>query len=188
MHLLATLALLLAAAPGGASYHPLDWEALARGEAGPGRVRVTGRYLPYAGYSARVSGVLTQGRLALRVEGESFDWMPQAGDTVELWGQLETDERGPVLRFHNGRRARDPRRAPRALAELKAGERVRLWLRVTQGGGTPFPIATGVTEDGRSVTLPATYPGPFGVVCVEGTVGTLGPGFALREPTPCPRR
>ncbi len=186
MPLFATLALLLAAAPAQAPYPPLDWNALAQGRVSAGPVRVTGRYLPFAAHTELVRGVLAQGNFALRVEGSSFDWMPKAGEQVELWGQLETDERGPLLRFHNGRPTKDKRRAPRATAELKAGERARLWLRVTTGGSEPFPVSTGVTEDGRTLTLPASYPGPFGVVvCLEGMVGPLGNGFALRDAVPC---
>jgi hypothetical protein len=63
------------------------------------------------------------------------------------------------------------------MAELMAGERVRMWLRVTQGGSAPFPVATGVTEDGRNVTLPATYPGPFWRGVRRGDRGHPGPGL-----------
>jgi hypothetical protein len=48
-----------------------------------------------------------------------------------------------------------------------------------------MPTKLGTTEDGRSVMLPASYRGPVGLVCLEGTIGTLGRGFTLREPSPC---
>lgn len=188
MRLLLPLLALLAAAPASTPYRPLGWEALARGQAGSGLVRVTGRYLPYAEYSDQVRGVLALERFALRVEGPSFDWVPRPGERVELWGQLESDDKGPVLRFHNGRPTRDARRAPNPTPELTAGQPVRLKLRVSEGGGSPFPMASGVTEDGRRVMLPRDYKGPFGVVCLQGTVAALGNGFALSEPTPCAKR
>lgn len=65
---------------------------------------------------------------------------------------------------------------------------MRLKLRVSQGGSNPSPMASGVTEDGRTVRLPRDYPGPFGVVCLQGTVAALGNGFVLSEPRPCEKR
>jgi hypothetical protein len=188
MRLILPLLALLAAAPPESSYRPLGWDVLAQGKAESGPVRITGRYLPYAEHTELVRGVLTHGRFALRVQGSSFDWMPKPGENVEFWGLLEADEHGPVLRFHNGRPTRDTRRAPNPLPERDAGKPVRLKLRVTEGGGNPFPVANGVTEDGRSVMLPKGYTGPFGVVCLEGTLGTLGNGFVLTEPRPCAKR
>ncbi|QRK12030.1 hypothetical protein JQX13_19485 [Archangium violaceum] len=188
MHLILPLIALLAAAPAQSPYRAFSWDALARGQAGSGPVRVTGRYMPYAEYSDLVRGVLVSGRFALRVEGPSFDWTPKPGEYVELWGQLESDAQGPLLRFHNGRPTRDTRRAPSPMPELTAGQQVRLKLRVSEGGANPFPNAQGVTEDGRNVMLPKDYAGPFGVVCLQGTVASLGNGFVLNEPTPCAKR
>lgn len=188
MRLLLPLVALLTAAPASSPYRPLDWAAVARGQAGTGRVRVTGTYLPYAEYSQQVRGVLSQGRFALRVEGPAFDWTPRPGESVELWGELASDEKGPWLRFHNGRPTRDTRRAPSPTPELTAGQPARLKLRVSQGGSSSFPMASGVTEDGRTVRLPRDYKGPFGVVCLQGTVAALGNGFALSEPRPCEKR
>ncbi|QRN95059.1 hypothetical protein JRI60_39165 [Archangium violaceum] len=179
------LALLLAAAPAETAYRPLDLSTLAQGQPAPGLVRVSGRYLAEAGFSELVRGVVSNDRYALRVEGQAFDWTPKAGELVELWGLLQVDERGSVLRFHNGRRSDDASRAPRPSPALAEGQRTRLWLKVTEGGASPFPLKTGTTEDGRSVMLPASYRGPFGLVCLQGTLGTLGRGFALREPSPC---
>jgi hypothetical protein len=188
MRLLLPLLALLSAAPASAPYRPLGWAALAKGQAGSGLVRVTGRYQPYAEYSEQVRGVLTQNGFALRVEGASFDWMPKPGENVEFWGLLESDEKGPVLRFHNGRSTWDARRAPNPTPELTVGQPVRLKLRVSEGGSTPFPLASGITEDGRSVMLSKDYKGPFGVVCLQGSVAALGNGFVLSEPTPCAKR
>ena len=184
--LLLPLALFLAAAPAEPSYQAFDWSSLAQGQVKPGLVRASGCYLAHADFSELVRGVLSDGRYALRVEGPSFDWMPKAGECgVEFWGLLEQDERGPVLRFHNGRRADDTRRAPRPMPTLVQGRKTRLWLQVAKTGSIPFPMTTGTTEDGRSIQLPGAWRGPMGFVCLEGTVGTLGRGFALRDPVPC---
>ncbi|WNG33032.1 hypothetical protein F0U60_04920 [Archangium minus] len=188
MRLILPLIALLAAAPANSPYRSFSWDALAKGQAGSGLVRVTGRYMPYAEYTDLVRGVLTYGRFALRVEGSAFDWTPKPGENVEFWGLLESDEQGPLLRFHNGRPTRDTRRAPSPMPELTAGAQVRLKLRVSEAGSNPLPVATGVTEDGRSVMLPKDYAGPFGVVCLQGTVAPLGNNFALSEPTPCAKR
>lgn len=183
----------LSAAPSQSPYRMMSWSTVARDDAAPGLVRLSGRYLPYARGQGVVRGVLASDRFALRVEGEVSDWAPRAGEAVELWGALERDERGLLLlRFHSGRRQGDTRRRPGApptppSSSAPQGPTTRLWLRVTQTGSEPLPMNTGVTEDGQRYTLPPAYAGPFGEwVCLEGTVGTLGQGRTLRDPRPCP--
>lgn len=173
---------LLGMALGRDSHQPLAWEALARGEAGPGLVRISGCYLAFADYEALVRGVLAQGPYALRVEGEVFDWKPTPGSWVEFWGALERNSQGYLLRFHNGRglgESRAPRPAP--VSRQRAG----VWLKVRQTGSAPFPVAVGTAEDGTVFYLPADYHGPWGVVCLEGQLAPLGNGWSMRDVTPC---
>lgn len=167
------------------TYRTLDWSDLARGDAMLGLVRVSGRYLPLADYQELIRGVLTNGRYALRVEGAVFDWRPAAGAWVEVWGELKRDEMGYLLHVHNGRDFLDEGREPRPTPPLREGDRLQLWLNVSLGGSLPFARVTGVTEDGVVFTLPPDYHGPWRVVCLEGTLESLGNGWRLQNPKPC---
>jgi hypothetical protein len=170
------------------TYLPGSWDALVRGEAEPGLVRIRGRYLPFADYQELVRGVLGHGRHALRVEGEVFDWKPQEGAWVEFWGELQRDAEGYLLRFHNGRSLGDLSRAPRPTPDLVLGKTVQIWLKVRRTGSEPFPMAMGTTEDGKVFALPPDYEGPWETVCLEGMIGALGKFWSLQGVTLCVER
>lgn len=177
---------LLGLASWGLAYTPLELSTLANPET-PQKVRVQGLYTADRDTIALVRGTLSSGNATLRVEGTVFDWKPQSGTPVDLWGVLEERAGEPVLVFHNGRNPGDDRR-PRPTPELAEGEQVEVWLQVTTGGTAPQPIMQGVSEDRVAFLLPG-YEGLTGLVCVTGGVtylsvlGTQRP--ALTGPKPC---
>ncbi len=147
-------------------------------------VRVWGRYQPEGEAQALVRGSLSGGEQSLHVEGRVFDWRPGPGAFVEMWGRLEP---GPLLRFHNGRAAGEPRR-PRPTPPLHEGEHVTVWLEVQRAGTDLLPLTQGITEDRRVFLLPK-YQGRYGITCLRGEVGFIrgpaGPKALLRETTRC---
>ena len=154
----------------GLAYTPLELSAAADAET-PRKVRVQGRYTADRDPVALVRGTLSNGDASLRVEGTVFDWRPQSGTPVDLWGVLEPRPGGPVLVVHNGRDPGDSRR-PRPAPKLAEGERVSVWLQVTTGGTAARPVPQGVSEDRVAFLLP-DYAGPPGVACVTGEVAFL---------------
>ena len=170
----------------GFAYSPLELSTLANLET-PQKVRVQGLYTADRETTALIRGVVSSGTVTLPVEGTVFDWRPQSGTPVDLWGVLEERPSGPVLIFHNGRNPGDDRR-PRPTPELVEGETVTVWLQVTTAGSAPAPIMQGVSEDRITFLLPR-YEGSTGLVCVTGDVtflsvlGTQRP--ALTNARPC---
>lgn len=153
-----------------AAYTPLELSAAAAPET-PQKVRVQGLYTAARETVALIRGTVSVGDATLRVEGTVFDWTPQSGTPVDIWGVLEERPGGPVLVFHNGRDVGDERR-PRPTPELLEGETVAVWLQVTTGGTTVSPVVQGVSEDRIAFLLPR-YEGPTGLVCVAGDVTFL---------------
>ena len=149
------------------AYTPLELTALPNPET-PQKVRVQGLYTADRETVALVRGTVSSNNVTLPVEGTVFDWQPQSGTPVDVWGVLEGRPDGPVLMFHNGRNPGDDRR-PRPTPELLEGETVAVWLQVTTAGSAPFPILQGVSEDRIAFLLPR-YEGPTGLVCVTGNV------------------
>lgn len=170
----------------GLAYTPLELSAAADAQT-PQKVRVQGLYTADRETTALIRGTLANGDAALRVEGTVFDWTPQSGTPVDMWGVLEARPGGPVLVFHNGRDPGDERR-PRPTPELVEGDQASVWLQVTTGGTAPRPVKQGVSEDRIAFLLP-DYEGPSGVVCVTGRVdyltvlGTQRP--TLTDSRPC---
>ena len=168
------------------AYTPLELTTLPD-PATPKKVRVQGLYTADQETTALVRGTISSGTVTLPVEGTVFDWQPQNGTPVDLWGVLEPRPGGPVLMFHNGRNPGDNRR-PRPTPELAEGETVAVWLQVTTAGSAPFPVLQGFSEDRIAFLLPR-YDGPTGLVCVTGDVtflsvlGTQRP--ALTNARPC---
>lgn len=154
----------------GFAYTPLELSALTNPET-PQKVRVQGLYTADRETTALIRGTVSSGTVTLPVEGTVFDWMPQSGTPVDIWGVLEGRPGGPVLIFHNGRDPGDDRR-PRPTPELQEGETVAVWLQVTTGGTAPAPVMQGVSEDRITFLLPR-YEGPTGLVCVTGRVTFL---------------
>jgi hypothetical protein len=172
------------------NYTPLDLEQLLgrkQQTSLPEYIRVQGWYQSDGETTALVRGSLEKGGYKLRVEGTVFDWHPQAGALVDLWGRLERRGGAFLLRFHNGRNLGEAR-APNPTPALEKGDHVQLKLNVTSGGSTPFPLMQGTTEDGYTVFLPR-YSGPLGVRCLEGTVRYLraasGERSILQNPRLC---
>ncbi len=154
----------------GFAYTPLELTALPNPET-PQKVRVQGLYTADRETTALIRGTVSSNNVTLPVEGTVFDWTPQSGTPVDLWGVLEPRPGGPVLILHNGRNPGDDRR-PRPTPALAEGETVAVWLQVTTGGSAPFPLMQGVSEDRIAFLLPR-YEGPTGVVCVTGSVTFL---------------
>ena len=175
----------------GWGFAPNPYRTLGLGDAlhaPPGTlVRVWGRFQTETQGQARIDGQLVSGEQVLPVKGQVFDWRPETGALVELWGQLKP---GPLLQFHNGRAPGETRR-PRPTPTLREGETMRVWLEVRAAGPARFSFAQGVTEDRRVFFLPR-YEGRRGVVCLRGEVGFLsGPGgrrTLLKNATPCASR
>ena len=154
----------------GLAYTPLELSALPNPET-PQQVRVQGLYTADRETVALIRGMVSSGTVALPVEGTVFDWQPQSGTPVDMWGVLEPRPGGPVLMFHNGRDPGDDRR-PRPTPALAEGETVAVWLQVMIAGTAPFPVMQGVSEDRIAFLLPR-YDGPTGLVCVTGDVTFL---------------
>lgn len=137
--------------------------------AGAGEVvHVTGFYKADNASQELVRGTLETSRGDLRVEGVVFDWVPQDGELMELWGRLEPQDEGAILKFYNGRNLGEDRFA-RPTPALSAGDTAELYLKISEGGSLPLTVTQGITEDQQVFTLPG-YEGPMGVQCVSGTV------------------
>lgn len=152
------------------TYANLDWDDLATGQVEAGLVTVRGRYLPHANFTALIRGVVSDTSHSLRVEGEVFDWQPQAGDFVAFWGRLEKDSEGYILHFHNGRELLDNTRQPRPMREPQTGQRIQVFLNVETLGTARNLKIVGKREDGVLFELPQDYAGEYGFVCLEATV------------------
>lgn len=167
-------------------YQPVLLEQIAGGAA-PEYVRVWGHFHPDRQSRALVSGQLGDGTHSLRIEGTVFDWRPQRGQMVEMWGQLERTTTGNRLRFHNGRSLHEARH-PRPTPVLQEGAEVSLWLKVTETGSQPYPMRQGTAEDRRVFFLQG-YEGRPGLVCVSGSLAFLerpiGSQAVLREAKEC---
>lgn len=136
-----------------------------QGRVEPGYVMVSGRFLAFGTHQGLVRGVIAGVRFALPVEGQVFDYLPQPGAFLEVWGELEYSTSGWKLRFHN---ARPPggTREPRPVGEPHSGEVLEVWLRVYSAGGVASRMI-GLSEDGRSFYL-RNYTGGPGVHCLIG--------------------
>lgn len=133
------------------TYRSVSVADAVQGRAEAGYVMVSGRFLAFGSYQGLVRGVIAGARFALPVEGQVFDYRPQPGAFLEVWGELERGPDGWRLRFHN---ARPP------------GEVLRVWLRVYSTGGVAARTV-GRSEDGRSFYL-RNYTGGPGVRCLVG--------------------
>ncbi len=154
----------------GLAYTPLELTPLPNPTT-PQKVRVQGLYTADWETISLIRGTVSSGTVTLPVEGTVFDWTPQSGTPVDMWGVLEPRPGGPVLMFHNGRNPGDDRR-PRPTPELGEGETVSVWLQVTTAGNAISPVMQGVSED-RIVFFLPRYKGPTGLVCVTGDVTFL---------------
>ncbi|HHO57727.1 MAG TPA: hypothetical protein ENJ85_00980 [Oceanithermus profundus] len=147
------------------TYRSVSVADAVQGRAEAGYVMVSGRFLAFGSYQGLVRGVIAGARFALPVEGQVFDYRPQPGAFLEVWGELERGPDGWRLRFHNARPPGEAR-GPRPAGRPRPGEVLRVWLRVYSTGGVAARTV-GRSEDGRSFYL-RNYTGGPGVRCLVG--------------------
>lgn len=162
------------------SYRSVSVAAAAQGHVEPGYVMVSGRFLAFGVYQGLVRGVIAGSRFALPVQGQVFDYRPQPGALLEVWGELEQGPEGWRLLFHNARPP-DSSRKPRPAGNPRPGEVLKVWLRVYSAGGVPARTI-GVSEDGKMFYL-RNATGGAGVQCL---VGRLTEGRIFEVIGACP--
>ncbi|ADR35744.1 hypothetical protein [Oceanithermus profundus] len=147
------------------TYRPVTVADAVQGRVEAGYVKVSGRFLASGAYQGLVRGVVAGARFALPVEGQVFDYRPQPGAFLEVWGELVRGPDGWMLRFHNARPPGEAR-GPRPVGDPRPGEVLKVWLRVYSAGGVAARTI-GRSEDGRSFYL-RNYTGGPGVHCLVG--------------------
>jgi hypothetical protein len=168
--LLGVVAILLGAAIWADAYEfvPLPRLAASPGRYAGKRVLTTGVFHPRASLAFSVDGWLEADGVRIRVVGPLFDWRPQPAQRVDMWGLFRQDSGDDkfFLDFFNGRKAGDPKRAPRLTPALVPGRTVWLVGRLRQTGSAPFVRWVVVLEDRTQVDL-LNFPPP-GVTLTAG--------------------